>query len=159
MNRIGCDALIRLFIGLAFLLVAAGTLWWGATTVRNASASRDWTAVPGTITVSQVAISTDEDGTTYSADVQYKYVVNDRWRAADTVHFGEYGSGSRSHAEKIVARYPPGSPVTVYYNPDDPDTAVLEPGVSWSSYSGLFMSLIFFAVPVFLWRDSLRQKL
>ncbi len=158
MNRIGCDAIIRLLFSLVFLLVAAGMLWWGVDTVRNASISKDWPAVPGTITASQVRISTDEDGTTYFADVTYKYVVNDRWYTAATVHFGEYGSGSRSRADKIVARYPPGSQVTVYYNPDKSGTAVLEPGVSWSSYLGIFMSLAFFIVPVAMLLSFIIQK-
>ncbi len=130
----------------------------GVTTVRNASVSQDWPAVPGTITVSQVTISTDEDGATYYADVQYKYVVNDRWYTADTVNFGEYGSSNRSRADKIVARYPPDSQVTVYYNPDDPDTAVLEPGLSWGSYFGFLMSLAFFIVPGIMLFSFIRKR-
>ena len=140
------------------MLVAAGLLWWGVTTARNASVSRNWPAVPGTITVSQVTISTDEDGTTYYADVQFKYVVNDRWHTAATVNFGEYGSGSRSHADKIVARYPPGSPVTVYYNPDEPNTAVLEPGVTWGSYFNIFMALLFFIIPAIILISAWRRR-
>ncbi len=158
MNRIGCDTVIRFFIGLVFFLVAAGILWWGINTVRNASVSKNWPAVPGTITVSQVAISTDDDGTTYSADVQFKYVVNDRWYTADTVNFGEYGSGNRSRAEKIVARYPPGSQVTVYYNPDNPGTAVLEPGVTWGSYFGFLMSLAFLIAPALMLFSFIRKR-
>lgn len=158
MNRIGCDTVIRFFIGLVFFLVAAGTLWWGITTVRNASVSRNWPAVSGTITASQVTISTDKNGTTYSADVQYKYVVNDRWYTAGTVNFGEYGSSNRGRADKIVARYPPGSPVTVYYNPDDPNTAVLEPGVTWGSYFSIFMALLFFIVPAVILISAWRRQ-
>ena len=133
-------------------------LWRGITTVRNASISQNWPAVLGTITVSQVAISTDDDGTTYSADVQYKYVVNDRWYTAVTVNFGEYGSSSRSRVDKIVARYPPGSQVTGYYNPDDPNTAVLEPGLSWGSYFGFLMSLAFFIVPGIMLFSFIRKR-
>jgi len=158
MNRIGCDAIFRLLFSLVFLIVAIGALWWGATTARNASVSKNWPAVPGTITVSQVAISTDDDGTTYYADVQYKYVVNDRWYTADTVNFGEYGSGSRSRVDKIVARYPPGSQAAVYYNPDDPDTAVLEPGVSWGSYFGFLMSLAFLVIPAVMLFSFIRKR-
>lgn len=158
MNRIGCDTVIQFFIALAFFLVAAGMLWWGVTTVRNASVSRNWPAVTGTITASQVAISTDEDGTTYSADVQYTYVVNDRRYTADTVNFGEYGSGSRSRIDKIVARYPPGGQVTVYYNPDNPGTAVLEPGLSWGSYFGFLMSFAFFIIPAAMLFSALRRR-
>ena len=34
----------------------------------------------------------------------------------------------RSFAEEIVARYPKGTRIKVYYDPDTPGNAVLEPG-------------------------------
>jgi hypothetical protein len=37
----------------------------------------------------------------------------------------------RAPAAKDINRYPPGRLVTVYVNPDDPRSAVLEPGGHW----------------------------
>jgi hypothetical protein len=146
MKRIGCGSVGQFLFILLFLLVGVSALLPGVNTLRNARISKEWPTTSGTITFSQVAISTDEDGTTYYADVRFKYVVNDRWYTADTVHFGEYSSGS-GRAEEIVARYPPESRVTVYYNPDSPQTAVLEPGVTIGAYLTILVALSFFIVP------------
>jgi len=70
-------------------------------------------------------------------------MTGDRQYSADMVSFGQYGSSSRSHAEEIVNRYPTGRTVAVYYDPSDPGTAVLEPGVTWSSYMILGIGLSF----------------
>jgi hypothetical protein len=36
-------------------------------------------------------------------------------------------------AERLVARYLPGEPVTVYYDPDHPQEAVLEQGADYGN--------------------------
>ena len=141
----GSSIVILLFI---FCAVGAGLMVWGGIVLRNASVSKEWPLAQGEIVTSYVNISIDEDGTTYSADIAFRYVVNDRWLTADTVNFGEYGSSNRNHAADIVAKYPVGKVVNVYYDPAKPETAVLEPGVTWSSYIILFMGLLFIIMPL-----------
>jgi len=62
----------------------------------------------------------------------------DSWRS--DVLAVEAGSSSFTGAmEKVIARYPAGSTVTVYYNPDAPHDAMLEPGkMSWWAIFGGF---------------------
>ena len=130
---------------------------WGGIVIRNASISAGWPAAQGEITSSYVSESTDEDGTTYSAEIEFKYVVNDRWLTADVVNFGEYGSSNMSHAGDIVDKYPVGKVVNVYYNPDHAETAVLEPGVTWSSYFILLMGIVFLIIPAIIFGTILRS--
>jgi Protein of unknown function (DUF3592) len=40
----------------------------------------------------------------------------------------DYSSTAAGRAQDIVARYPDGAAVTVYYDPVDPSDSVLEPG-------------------------------
>lgn len=143
--NMGCCGM-SLFMGI-FFVVGVGVSIWGVSIIRNGAASENWPSTTGEVVEAYVRDSTDEDGTTYHAEVTYRYTVNDQWYAGDTVNFGQYGSGNRSHAQGIVDRYPSGQRITVYYNPDSPGTAVLEPGLTWSSYLVLGIGLCFAGVP------------
>ena len=48
-----------------------------------------------------------------------------------------------SGVDKNVARYPPGSEVTVYYSPDNPSKSVLIPGIYTTSPSGWIVPSIY----------------
>ena len=54
-------------------------------------------------------------------------------KSRHTFSFGEY-QGSKKHAESIVDRYPKGKKLEVSYNPEKPEVAVLEPGITIGSY-------------------------
>ena len=56
--------------------------------------------------------------------VEYEYRVGDREYRCSRVTIGEKTSGEE--LEAILARYPVGTPVTVYYDPAKPTRAVLE---------------------------------
>lgn len=140
-RRIGCVAVV-VFVGI-FFIAGLGLSWWGWVVLQNARVSESWPMTDGEITYSQIQISTDDDGTSYHADVRFVYVAEDRRYEADTVSFGQYGSSDRNHAAGIVARYPVGQRVTVYYDPAKPETAVLEPGVTLGSYLILGLGMIF----------------
>jgi hypothetical protein len=144
----GC--VTSVILSVIFLIVGVGLSIWGWNTLRNAQKSESWPTVNGEITGSYVRTDNDDDGTTYHAEVAYQYVVNDTRYNADTVSFGQYGSSDRSHAGDVVARYAEGDRVTVFYNPEAPETAVLEPGVTWSSYMLLAFGLCFSIVPLFI---------
>ena len=87
----------------------------------------------------------------------YRIVVADSRYSSDNVSFGQY-SGNRSHAEEIVAKYPVGSRVTVYYDPEDVATAVLEPGVTWSSYLLIGMGVLFTCIPIIIMPFTLLRR-
>ncbi len=140
----GC--FLPIFLSL-FAVVGVGLMVWGAIVLRNASLSSNWPAVQGEIVRSFVREDHDEDGTTYHAEISYTYVANDQRYTAVTVNFGQYGSSNTSHAQEIVSRYPLGKKVMVYYDPEKPETAVLEPGVTWSSYLILGMGFLFTFIP------------
>ena len=120
-----------------FFVVGAGVLWWGIQDSRSAFKSVRWPSVTGTVISSYVSESSDDDGTTYGADVQYDYVVNDQAYTGDRVSHGDVSTGDPSYAQKIVARYPEGRSVKVYYDPANPEKSVLETGFT----AGLLLPL------------------
>lgn len=65
--------------------------------------------------------------TMYRAAVTYVYTVNGAQYTSDRLAIGTgLGYGSPAIAEREVAKYPAGSMVQVYYNPNNPAEAVLE---------------------------------
>ena len=143
--------IIPLLFGLIFLAVGIGLSLWGLSVLSNAKASTAWPTVQGTVTSSEVNRESktrrtngrSRRSTTYSAEVSYTYQVEGAEYSANRVSFGEYSSSNASHAQSIVSRFPAGKEVPVHYNPEDPSTAVLEAGVSWSSYIPLGLGAIF----------------
>lgn len=159
MLRSNTNSCITTFIMLVFLATGIGVSIWGWSILQNARASESWPATSGEILSANVRTDEDDDGTSYFGDVSFRYVVDDTPYTSKNVSFGQYGSGNRGHAEEIVARYPVGSQVTVYYDPDDATTAVLEPGVTWSSYFVLGIGAVFTCIPiVVLPRMLLRRR-
>lgn len=145
-NSMGCIG-SGLFL-LIFLAVGIGLSIWGWNVLQNARVSESWPTTSGEILSSSVRVDNDDDGTSYFGDVIFRYAVADLPYTSGTVSFGQYGSSNRSHAEEIVGKYPVGSRVTVYYDPEDVKTAVLEPGVTWSSYFIIGMGLLFTCLPL-----------
>ena len=68
--------------------------------------------------------------TMYGAEVRYTYEVGGQRYESDAIGLVSGRSGDPSNARKKVAKYPKGSKVTAYVNPDDNEDAVLEKGVS-----------------------------
>jgi hypothetical protein len=144
----GCQGCLGgLLASFLFILIGGGLTWWGWTIVQTARASAGWPSVEGRILRSEVTRSTDGDGDdSYSPEVTYRYVVDGQSYESYTIKFGENAYGNRNTAEAIAARYPDGSRVTVYYDPADPERAVLEPGVSAGSYIVFSIGAIFLVV-------------
>ena len=142
---------VPVILGLVFLGAGIGVSVWGGRTLQNAKASSSWPKVQGQVVESDVERERSRSGTgrnrrtktTYKANVFYDYSVNGTKYSSHKVSFGEYSSSSPGHARRIVNRYPKGKTVEVHYNPEKPQVAVLEPGVSWSSYMPLGIGVVF----------------
>ncbi len=117
--------------------------------IFKAQKSRSWPTAPGTVLGSRMesSQSRDEDGdirTTYGATIQYKYLVDGQEFQGDRRTFSNVRTSSVRNTQKILARYPSGGSVDVYYDPDDPSSSVLEPGVGASTYILLLVAIGFF---------------
>ena len=140
--------------GVTFLIAILGVVSF-VRTRQLASASRRWPTVSGTITTSSVVEEvieddSDKDSTIerkihrYYLDLRYSYRINARDYVGTSVGFGWTAIyGARDQAETAASRYRPGEPVTVYYDPDQPGTAVLEPDNRQGSFAPLVFSAIF----------------
>jgi hypothetical protein len=139
--------------GLA-LLAAILSLVSFVRTRRLASASARWPTVAGTVTMSDVIEEELEDTSNsdksiirkihrYQVDLRYAYRIGKRDFIGTIGNWGWTGIyGLRELAEKAAGQYRQGQPVTVYYDPEQPDNAVLEP----DNRQGSMAPLIFAAV-------------
>ncbi len=117
-----------------FILIGLGVSIWGFKLLRRAQATRSWPTTSGIVNSSQVGEWQDSDGDDlYGAMVEYGYTVGDASHRAHQICLGQSQSSIRATHEKLVARYPVGESVTVYYDPECPSEAVLEPGVRFGA--------------------------
>jgi hypothetical protein len=129
---VGGIALIFLVIGIALILKSRRDK-------QKASASRSWPSTTGRITNSGVSSHTsrDSDGdmeVSYSISVEYEYAVKGQNFNSRNISFGARNSHRhRSQAEAELANYQVGKTVAVFYNPANPEEAVLERNASGSN--------------------------
>lgn len=138
----------RFFFGrvfpLPFMLAGAAIVWVGVRDLQHAQASTQWPTATGQVRVSEVEYRRSRDsGGTYHARVVYDFEVEGTPYTSDRVAFGDFGSSNPGHARGIVNRYPEGDPVVVFFPPQEPGRAVLEPGVQLQTWFMPAFGLVF----------------
>ncbi len=123
---------------MAGLLLLAGSVLFMAFLlgpVHQAIAARSWPAQGGCkILRSEIRrYATSKGSDAYSSLVFYSYTVDDREHRSDTYSFFEYPANGWAAAQRITSGYRPGSTVSCYVNPTDPDDATLnrDPSLAW----------------------------
>lgn len=114
------------------ILMGATMLGMGVGNLMRASQSRSWPSCAGAwlgdIPANQVP-GIDAVREHRGFDYVYRYEAGGAMRYQCVRWFGQgTASGNNSDAE-IHREFPRGQPLKVFYNPADPDTAVLSPGV------------------------------
>jgi hypothetical protein len=134
------------------LAASLGLFTWAWTAYRDGRRSLGWPSVPGRVTSSMVRRETTETESrlewTYYPAVSYDYRVNGQAFNGTRIGVGGVVGTSRSEdAEAVANRYAVGSNVDVYYDPAEPEYAVLVRGANvfgvWVTAAGGAGSLIF----------------
>ena len=134
---------VPLFVFALPIIVLVGGVFCVAEYVRTrrlASASLRWPTAAGRITrcdvIEEIIEEKDDDDKSrtsklrhrYQVDLRYAYRVGKRDFIGTEVNWGgTMISGLREVAEKAAAQHHPGQNVKVYYDPEQPGHAVLEP--------------------------------
>ncbi len=101
-----------------------GFYWNKSRLVRK---SKRWPSTLGEIIESKMVRESSDDGSHYAPKVVYRYFHRGRSYEGDTVQIGVGGNtGARRKARETVNRYPVGSQVLVYFDPENPDRSCLE---------------------------------
>mgnify|MGYP002713055034 CR=1 FL=1 len=138
---------IFLFFVIAFFLVTIGFITLqGNNELNLAKHSEHWPATEGVIVKSEMdsyLVRRSRKGFTkvplYVANITYSYKVDGELLETYSVSIGKPQVESRTKADVqlVLDKYPLGKEVQVYYDPNNPETAVLEPGVSSQNYDQL----------------------
>lgn len=97
--------------------------------LRVYRASKRWPMVEATIIRSALQEKTDSDGTSYRAELGYRYAVLGPVYLADLHTEGLAFPATEKDARQMVERFPVGSQVQVAVNPVNPAHAILDTGV------------------------------
>ena len=116
--------------GLILLVIGLGlTLILSRTVIADAEAFADRPTTIGTVITSEVTTRRNNDDYTYTPRIVYSYQVGGETFTAGRVTLADGGSSRPNPAQEQVDRYPVGQEVAVYYNPNFPTDAVLQPDV------------------------------
>lgn len=112
-----------------FLLLATALVLWNLYQAMEMSNSESWSKTAGRVIASGTLPGTGPfSSITNYADVTYTYSVSERQFTGHNLRWGSNYRLSLASAREEAGRYPVGAEVTVYYDPDSPKMAVLEPG-------------------------------
>ncbi len=154
-------------IGVAIVFLAAGWLVFlrGWKARRLAAASKGWPSTIGAVESATIEKRTTnvEDRTLiyYMPQIKYSYAADGKTYRGQTIKIGfeKERHPSQKEASDYIARYAPGSGPTVRFDPNDPQTAVLELGQVGGGpkiFSGAIFILVGIASLVFvIWTISL----
>jgi len=118
---------------------------------EEAAASKEWPTVEGIIAHAELNKSRDSDGNDmYSANVNYDYVVDGKQFNCAGIRTVDGSTSSQSSVKKTLKKYAEGTKVTVHYDPEFPNSAVLEPGTGFLFGLLLKLPLLFCIISVLM---------
>lgn len=170
----------KMIFALTFLLIGLVASLFGLQGLLKAQASKKWPSTPGEITVSEIDKKLRNGETpvsdieyeasswrrrrtldrryTHFARVHYNYKVNETSYEGKRIAFGSVGTSNPRDAQRILARYPKGQIVKVYYQPGKPNESLLEPGIKGSAFLLPILGGLFMAVGLFFGLLTRRKK-
>ncbi len=92
-------------------------------------AAQGWLRTHGVVVTSELQRLDNSDSVDFSPRVSYSYTVGGQQYVGATIRAGEDRLGplhTKRSASAVVARYPPGARVAVFYDPNDPSRSALE---------------------------------
>lgn len=109
------------------LLVGTVLIYSALKLKHKAKQVQHWPTTSGRVLACSIAEKKARTRKFYRAIARYQYVVNAKTYESQRRFIGEDWSGtSRLEAEQQCLQYQPGTEVRVYYNPQQPEEAILE---------------------------------
>lgn len=130
-----------------FIVAGLTASFWGWRIISKSRESLAWPHTDGTITRSDAASEADD----LLPLIEYSYAVDGR--SFQTSHqFPPSVSPSQELSKQYLQRYPVGVSIQVYYQPDNPQHATIEPGMAsgdWFVFALGLLTTIFGIVFLF----------
>jgi hypothetical protein len=140
-----------IIVCLIFIGIGVSMLIKLAQSYSNLKHSENWLSTLGKIISSELdaQITTDDDGfqtTTYLAKIFFTYTVDGNSFESEHINF-DYGmrTSNLRAQQDVVDQYPEGKIVTVFYDPADPQQAVIEKRVN-GTFTTILVSAVFILI-------------
>jgi len=136
--------ILMCLVSVIFCFGGVAILWAGYDCYNVGQQSKNWPSANGIVTQSRVNLYRTSQGNEYRADIEYQFKVKDQTHTSDRINLGYKSSNKLDGiAHELVDTYFVGRHVQVFYDPRDPDSAMLETGIHWTTYlsfaGGLFV--------------------
>lgn len=118
---------------------------------EDAEASKAWPTVEGVITHAELDKSRNHDRKEmYSADIKYNYVVDGKQYSSSVVSAADSKTSMKNSVKMTLRKYAEGKKVVVHYDPEFPNSAVLETGTGLLYGLLLKMPLLFCVIAILM---------
>ena len=155
-----------------FFVAGVVMLVWALLNYLEARESSSWPSVQGRVLSKQVKSSTfrDNNGRTsdsYRPQIEYTYVVDGKTYQGSTLRIPSRPYGRSNKAQEAIAEFSLKKPCTVYFDPEDPNKSVLQPGVYFLNVAGLALFGLgftvigigsFFLIPYAIRQEKAKKK-
>ena len=121
----------RFMFWLCSLMCLAGGTWALYTSVdcyQKIADSQSWPSTKGIVAAAKVVESGSGSDIEYTPEVEYAYSVLGKDYFSSRIEICPHNEDTRTAAEAVVENFPSGSHVEVYYDPTQPEFAVLVRG-------------------------------
>ncbi|UMB52697.1 DUF3592 domain-containing protein [Lutibacter sp. A64] len=104
--------------------------------IEESEASENWPTTSGIVTYSDISQSISDGKKMYTAAINYEFLVNNKSYIGDRISLSSNNTSTSNigKVKKTLQTYPVNSKVTVYYDPELPNNAVLKPGADFFIY-------------------------
>ncbi len=143
-------------LGIAFACAGMLHISESTKTMYEAIDSRKWPATSGQVIESRVAVS-QGNRINYTPRVAYSYEAGAKLRTSTEIWLKSYGA-DQAFAEDVVAAYPTGAEIKVFFDPQNPARAVLRPGPNWFLVFWCVLSWLITGTGIALLVYSWRQR-
>ncbi len=151
----------RMMNSIPFLLIILILIsfYYSLTNFHKAYETRDWKVANGTIIKSylreEIKRRDREYYKTYKADIVYSYVVNGQKLKNDEISYLFHKEYSKYKLSLVIDKYPKGSMVKVYYNPENIKESLLDKSLKIGHYLmfifGLLATFVFFKFKIYMY--------
>lgn len=130
-----------LILGALILVAGLFALTWGIRGLHAAVTSKDWPTTEGTVVRSElekhrkkggVASTQRKNRFSYRPQVHYEFMVDGQSYTGSRLTFSDYSTSNEDQMQAVIAPYPVGTKVSVYYDPNKPSECTLETGFGWT---------------------------
>lgn len=129
-----------MIVGLLLVGISLCVAAWAVYQVRRARLQFAWNRQTAT-----VRSATLELGKGFYANIEYEYLCEGRRIRGLQLQTLEVSLPWPTSAQRMIEKYPVGSTITIYVDPNDPGNAVIEPGGD-PKYLPLFLTVAAFTL-------------